>query len=166
MLDVGCGIGILTTFYAQQHPNCTVLGVDRSPASIDLARQRGQTLGLTNLRFDCLDVDQQAFAGEVDVIIATHTLLQAEQDPGLPSRDWSTFERSADAKAQQQFEERTGLGVRLDRLRAGLTTQGRVIVFEKTRQLARRVPFQRAWPRGAYTCSRRQSLCGIDWWRK
>lgn len=144
VLDVGCGIGILTTFYAQQHPNCTVLGVDRSPASIDLARQRGQTLGLTNLRFDCLDVDQQAFAGEVDVIIATHTLLQAEQDPGLPSRDWSTFERSADAKAQQQFEERTGLGVRLDRLRAGLTTQGRVIVFEKTRQLARRVPFQRA----------------------
>jgi SAM-dependent methyltransferase len=144
VLDVGCGIGILTTFYAQQHPNCAVLGVDRSPGSIDLARQRGQKLGLANLRFECLDIDHKAFAGDFDVIIATHTLLQAEQDPGLPSRDWSTFERSADTKAQQQFEGRTGLGVRLDRLRAGLMAQGRMIVFEKTRQLARRVPFQRA----------------------
>ena len=144
VLDVGCGIGILTMFYAQQHPNCAVLGVDRSPASIDLARQRGHKLGLTNLRFECLDIDQEALADKFDLIIATHTLLQAEQDPGLPSRDWSTFERSPDVKAQQRFEQRTGLGVRLDRLRAGLTTQGRVIVFEKTRQLARRVPFQRA----------------------
>lgn len=144
VLDVGCGIGVLTTFYAQQHPNCDVLGVDRSSASIDLARQRGQKLGLTNLRFECLDIDQQVLAGAFDLVIATHTLLQSEQDPGLPSRDWSTFERSDDVKAQQRFEQRTGLGIRLDRLRAGLTTQGRVIVFEKTRQLARRVPFQRA----------------------
>ena len=144
VLDVGCGIGILTTFYAQQHPNCAVLGVDRSPASIDLARQQGQKLGLTNLRFECLDIDQETFADEFDLIITTHTLLQVEQDPGLPSRDWSTFERSADAKAQQRFEQRTGLGPRLDRLCAGLRRGGRMLLFEKTRQLARRVPFQRA----------------------
>ncbi|MBI4002666.1 MAG: methyltransferase domain-containing protein, partial [Nitrospira defluvii] len=144
VLDVGCGIGILTTFYAQQHPNGAVLGIDRSPASIDLARQRAQELGLSNLRFECLDVDRQALTDECDLVIATHTLLQAEQDPGLPSRDWRTFERSTDMQAQQRFEQRTGLGVRLDRLRAGLTTQGRMLVFEKTRQLARRVPFQRA----------------------
>lgn len=144
VLDVGCGIGILTTFYAQQRPDCVVLGIDRSPASIDLARQRAKELGLSNLRFECLDVDRQALAGQFDLIIATHTLLQAEQDPGLPSRDWSTFERSADGQVQQEFEQRTGLGVRLDRLRAGLTRHGRMLVFEKTRQLARRVPFQRA----------------------
>ena len=33
---------------------------------------------------------------------------------------------------------------RLDRARALLSAQGRMIVFEKTRQLARRVPLQRA----------------------
>ena len=144
VLDVGCGIGILTTFYALQHPTCAVLGIDRSPASIDLARQRTQELGLSNLHFECLDIDQQALTRKFDLVLATHTLLQAEQESGLPSRDWRTFERSADAQAQQRFEERTGLGVRLSRLRAELTTQGRMIVFEKTRQLARRVPFQRA----------------------
>jgi hypothetical protein len=143
-LDLGCGIGILTTFYAQQHPDCAILGIDRSPASIALARQRAQELGLSNLRFECLDIDQQALAGEFDLVIATHTLLQAEREPGLPSRDWSTFERSADAQAQQRFEQRTGVGRRLDRLRAALTIQGRMLLFEKSRQLARRIPFQRA----------------------
>ncbi|WHZ21229.1 MAG: SAM-dependent methyltransferase [Nitrospira sp.] len=144
ILDVGCGIGILTTFYAQQWPGCRVLGVDRSPASIDLAHRRALELGLTDLRFECLDLDRQDLSGPFDLIIATHTLLQAEQEPGLPSRDWRTFERSSDTQAQQRFEQRTGLGARLDRLRAMLTPQGRVIVFEKARQLARLVPFQRA----------------------
>ncbi len=143
ILDAGCGIGLLATFYAKQCPGATVVGIDRSPVSIDLARQRARELGLTNLHFECLDMDQEDLPGRFDLIIATHTLLQAEQDPGLPSRDWRTFERALDAQ-QQGFEHRTGLGVRLDRLRAGLTLQGCMMVFEKTRLLARRIPFQRA----------------------
>lgn len=144
ILDVGCGIGILTTFYATRCPASTIVGIDRSPASIDLARQRAQELGLTNVRFECRDLDRQELAGSFDLIVATHTLLQAEQEPGLPSRDWSTFARATDAQAQRGFEQRTGVGIRLDRLRAGLTSGGRMVVFEKTRQLARRIPFQRA----------------------
>ena len=70
--------------------------------------------------------------------------MQAERDPGIPSHNWQTFERACDAKQQALFEQRTGIGVRLDRLGALLVTRGRMIVFEKTRQLARRVPFQRA----------------------
>ena len=65
VLDVGCGIGILTTFYALQHPTCAVVGIDRSPVSIDLARQRTQELGLSNLHFECLDIDQQALTRQV-----------------------------------------------------------------------------------------------------
>ena len=144
ILDVGCGIGILTTFYATRCLASTIVGIDRSPASIDLARQRAQELGLTNVRFECRDLDRQDLAGSFDLIVATHTLLQAEQEPGLPSRDWSTFARSGDVQAQREFEQRTGVGVRLDRLRAGLAPGGRMVVFEKTRQLARRIPFQRA----------------------
>lgn len=144
ILDAGCGIGLLTTFYAKHCPGAMVLGIDRSPASIALARQRAHELGLRNIRFECLDMDRQELSGRFDLIIATHTLLQAEQDPGLPSGDWRTFERKLDARQQQAFEQRTGVSVRLDRLRAGLTSKGRIMVFEKTRQLARRIPFQRA----------------------
>ncbi len=144
ILDTGCGIGLLTTFYAQRCPGATVVGIDRSPASITLARQRAQALGLSNIRFECLDMDQYELSGCYDVIVATHTLLQAEQDPGLPSSDWQDFTRALEAQAQSDFEQRTGVGLRSDRLHKVLAETGRMILFEKTRQLARRIPFQRA----------------------
>ena len=34
ILDVGCGVGILTTFYARQYPDKAFVGIDRSPISI------------------------------------------------------------------------------------------------------------------------------------
>jgi SAM-dependent methyltransferase len=144
VLDFGCGTGILTTFYAKRFPEKAFVGIDRSPASVDVAQQRATALGLTNVRFECVDVMREPIAGAYDLIVATHALVQAEQDPGLPSRDWTTFERAHDGAQQRLFEERTGVGSRLDRLCAALAPQGRMVVFEKTRQLARRVPFQRA----------------------
>jgi SAM-dependent methyltransferase len=144
ILDVGCGVGILTTFYARQYPDKTFVGIDRSPVSIARAQEQAVALGLTNARFDCLDLDQAPPASSYDLILATHALLQAEQDPGLPSRSWNTFERASESQPQADFEQRTGIGARLDRLSSLLTADGRMMVFEKTRQLARRVPLQRA----------------------
>jgi SAM-dependent methyltransferase len=144
ILDVGCGVGILTTFYARQYPDKIFVGVDRSPASIARAREQAKALGLTNVRFECLDLDHTLPASSYDVILTTHVLVQGEQDPGIPSRSWNTFERAGESQRQADFERRTGIGTRLDRLSALLSPQGRMIVFEKTRQLARRVPLQRA----------------------
>ena len=144
ILDVGCGVGILTTFYARQYPDKTFVGIDRSPASIARAQEHAKALGLTNVQFECLDLDHTAPTRSFDLILATHALVQAEQDPGIPSRGWSTFERAGESQHQADFEQRTGIGTRLDRLTALLSAQGRMIVFEKTRQLARRIPLQRA----------------------
>ena len=144
ILDFGCGVGILTTFYAAQYPEKQFVGVDRSTASIAVARERAQGLGLGNLRFECVDTELQPIAGLYDLIVATHSLVQAEQDPGIPSHNWQTFERARDSKQQTLFEQRTNLDIRLDRLIALLAQKGRMIVFEKTRQLARRVSLQRA----------------------
>lgn len=144
ILDVGCGVGILTTFYARQHPDKTFIGIDRSPASIARAQVQAKALGLTNVQFECLDLDHTTPTRSFDLILATHVLMQAEQDPGIPSLGWNTFERAGESQQQADFERRTGIGTRLDRVRALLSAQGRMIVFEKTRQLARRVPLQRA----------------------
>jgi len=144
ILDFGCGVGILTTFYAAQYPEKQFVGVDRSPASIAVARERAQRLGLGNLRFECIDIELHTIAGPHDLIVATHSLVQAEQNPGIPSQNWQTFERRHDSKQQALFEQRTGLDIRLDRLSPLLAQKGRMIVCEKTRQLARRVPLQRA----------------------
>jgi SAM-dependent methyltransferase len=144
ILDVGCGVGILTTFYARQYPDKTFVGIDRSPASIARAQEQAKALGLTNVRFDCLDLDHTPPTRSYDLVLVTHALVQAEQDPGIPSRSWNTFERANESQPQADFERRTGVGTRLDRLSTLLSAQGRLVVFEKTRQLARRVPLQRA----------------------
>jgi SAM-dependent methyltransferase len=145
ILDVGCGVGILTTLYARQHPDKTFIGIDRSPASIARAQEQAKAFGLTNVQFECLDLDHTTPTRSFDLILTTHALVQAEQDPGIPSRRWNTFERAGERQQQADFERRTGIDARLDRVRALLSAQGRMIVFEKTRQLARRVPLQRAF---------------------
>jgi SAM-dependent methyltransferase len=144
ILDFGCGIGVLTTFYARCFPDVNVVGIDRSAASIAIAQRKAKELGLRNLRFICLDVQTEPLSGSFDLVLTTHALLQAEQDPGIPSASWRTFDRVDDPSQQMAFEQRTGLAIRLDRLCQVLCPHGRMIVSEKTRQLARRVPFQRA----------------------
>lgn len=144
VLDFGCGIGLLTTFYARLYPDISFVGVDRSAASLAAARERAAELGLRNLRVEQVDLSGASLVGEYDLLVCTHALLQAENDPGLPSTSWEAFVRSRDPAAQAAFERRTGLDIRLNRLCQMLTPGGRMIVFEKTRPLARRVPFQRA----------------------
>jgi SAM-dependent methyltransferase len=144
ILDFGCGPGILTTFYARRYPRAHVIGIDRSRASIAAAQRKAEALHLENVRFECADLDAGPSSGPYDRIVATHSLVQSEQDPGLPSSSWRTFERAHDAGAQSAFERRTGIGPRLDRLVDAMSPAGRMLVFEKTRQLARRIPFQRA----------------------
>jgi SAM-dependent methyltransferase len=144
VLDFGCGPGILTTFYARQFPHVDFLGIDRAAASVSAAQERAKELGLKNVRFERGNVDVTTPIGSYDLIIATHALVQAEHDPGVPSADWRSFERPRDVRLQSEFERRTGLGPRLDHLAAALAPEGQWLVFEKTRSLARRIPFQRA----------------------
>lgn len=144
ILDFGCGPGILTTYYARRWPRARVTGLDRSPVSIVEAQRKADAFHLHNINFERVDLDRGPCGGAYDCIVATHVLVQSEQDPGLPSRSWRTFERAQDAAGQSAFERRTGLGVRLDHLVDALAPAGRMIVFEKTRQLARRIPLQRA----------------------
>ena len=147
VLDFGCGAGILTTLYARHCPDTQFVGIDRSPGSIAAAQSKAAELGLRNVRFECRDVEVEALDGSYEWIIATHALVQVEQEPGLPSLSWTTFERAQEDGQQAAFEQRTGIGVRLDRLIGALSPGGRLVIFEKTRQLARRVPFQRALAR-------------------
>lgn len=144
VLDFGCGIGILTTFFAGQYPEQHFVGIDRSPASIACARRRSADLKLRNVQFESMDLDREAGFGRYDLVICSHALLQAEQDPGLPSDRWDTFMRRQDAARQDSFEKRTGLVPRLDRLVDLLAASGRMLIFEKARLLSRRIPFQRA----------------------
>jgi SAM-dependent methyltransferase len=144
ILDFGCGIGVLTTFYARRFPDRAFLGVDRSVASVELARAKAKALGLANLRFERLDAEYDQIPEAMDLILSTHSLVQSEHDRGIPSDSWENFARGTHPQLQHAFEQRTGLGQRLDRLAEAVKLEGRVLLFEKTRPLARRIPLQRA----------------------
>ena len=144
VLDVGCGVGILTTWYATCFPNVTFLGIDRSLKSIKVARQYAQSVHLENVSFSHCDVPQHEIPGTFDAIVSTQALFQSESDPGLPSRSWTTFERARDERQQRSLEERTGIGPRLDWLLNVLAPSGRFVFFEKAVHPGRRTLFQRA----------------------
>ena len=144
VLDVGCGAGILTTWYAIRFPNVTFLGIDRSLTSIEVARAFAQSNHLENVGFSHGEIPQHEIHGTFDTIVSTQALFQSESDPGLPSRSWTTVERARDERQQRVLEERTGIGPRLDWLLQALDSPGRFVFFEKAVHLGRRALFQRA----------------------
>ena len=149
ILDFGCGVGILTCFFAQQHPEKQFVGMDRSVQSIEVARREAQKRQLSNVQFRLAqDHDVSDF---YDCILSTQVLLQSEREPGLPSENWWTFERSHDLSRQETLENETGLNQRLGGLARMLSPRGRLICFEKTWNLGRRILFQRALNRYGFS---------------
>ena len=150
ILDVGCGVGILTTWYASVFPHLQFRGIDRSPQSIVAAKQYAAGLQLPNVDFSCVTVSPDVAPGQYDGIIATQALFQSEVDPGIPSQSWRSFERAQDLSLLLAAEERTGLGTRLDGLLKNLKPHTILLLLEKTLHLGRRVLFQRALMRRGF----------------
>jgi len=147
VLDFGCGVGILTSFFAMQHPEIQFMGIDRSARSIEVARVEAEKRHVSNVKFQVIPDSGFVMAGFYDCILSTQALLQSERSPGLPSKNWRTFERTMDFDLQEDLEIRTGLNMRLDALLGALSPTGRLICFEKTWNLGRRIFFQRALSR-------------------
>lgn len=144
VLDFGCGVGILTCWFAQQYPETQFVGIDRSGRSIDVAREAAKARHIPNVQFQVIQGDSIPPVGAYDCILSTQALLQSERDPGLPSRNWRTFERKSDHVQQETLEAHTGLAIRLKALLDVVTPAGRLLCFEKTWNLGRRIFFQRA----------------------
>ncbi|RMH31384.1 MAG: class I SAM-dependent methyltransferase [Nitrospirae bacterium] len=145
VLDVGCGVGILTIYYASLFPETEFVGIDRSPVSIATASAEARKRHVRNVRFELTDLSEwRPDSLRFDLVLSTHAVFQAEHDPGMPSRSWRTFDRAADCDHQHVLEERTGLKTRLDALCRLLDAKGRLLLCEKATHLGRRVLLQRA----------------------
>jgi SAM-dependent methyltransferase len=55
VLDVGCGFGLFSLYYASVRPGLTLEGLDRNPRRIAMARAAAQRLGLGNVRYEVGD---------------------------------------------------------------------------------------------------------------
>lgn len=73
LLDLGCGNGYLTCFYAKSFPGCEIIGIDKSPQAIECATELSRRLRLDNVRFevgDIADLRTTQLPGEFDLITA------------------------------------------------------------------------------------------------
>jgi 2-polyprenyl-3-methyl-5-hydroxy-6-metoxy-1,4-benzoquinol methylase len=55
VLDVGCGFGLFSLYYASVGQQRRLLGIDRNPKRIEMARRAAARLGLTNVTYDRRD---------------------------------------------------------------------------------------------------------------
>jgi len=56
VLDLGCGFGLFSLYYASIHPGLRLEGFDRNPRRIAMARAAALKLGLGNVRYEVGDV--------------------------------------------------------------------------------------------------------------
>ena len=52
VLDLGCGFGLFSLYYASVRPHLTIEGLDLNPKRIAMARAAAERLGLTNTRYE------------------------------------------------------------------------------------------------------------------
>lgn len=147
VLDFGCGVGLLTTFWALEYPDVEFVGMDRSPQSIAVAETEARARAVGNVSYQVGHVPPDQIPGTYDLILSTQAVFQAERHPGLPSIGWETFRRHDNPDRQLSCETAVGLSFRLDALLKALRPNGRMIFFEKTAHLGRRILFQRALAR-------------------
>lgn len=63
ILDVGCGSGYKTLVLAEANPGATIVGIDLSEKSVELARERLRFHGFTEAQFHALSLDDVAQLG-------------------------------------------------------------------------------------------------------
>lgn len=85
VLDVGCGVGDVSMIAAALvGPEGSVLGIDRSPAALETARERVASQGFANVRFEQADLNTIADGG-FDAVIGRFILIHLP-DPAASLR--------------------------------------------------------------------------------
>ena len=87
VLDVGCGIGDVAFLVAERvGPQGRVIGVDMNPAMLDVARQRANAAGLTNVSFIQGDITQVALDDSFDAVVGRLFLMYIKDRVALLRR--------------------------------------------------------------------------------
>lgn len=75
ILDIGCHNGVTTCYLAQQFPESVVIGVDRVANSIEVSKQLAERLGLKNVEFLQIDVNDWSDK-QFDTVVSSRVLQE------------------------------------------------------------------------------------------
>lgn len=104
VLDIGCGPGDVS-FLARSlvGPDGAVIGVDRSPDAIAIARQRAQKAQLSNVEFIATDLDKLTLDQPVDALIGRLVLMYFPK-PAVVLRHLLSFVKPGGIVAFQELD--------------------------------------------------------------
>jgi cyclopropane fatty-acyl-phospholipid synthase-like methyltransferase len=68
VLDIGCGFGLFSLYYAATAPGRFVRGIDVSGRRVAMARRAAQRLGIQNVAYE--QADARDFKGDAEVVAA------------------------------------------------------------------------------------------------
>lgn len=80
VLDLGCGFGLFSLFYARTGPDRRLTGVDLNPARIERARRSAGKLGLDNAEFHVGNVLEWEIEESFDAIYLLDVVHHLPQD--------------------------------------------------------------------------------------
>lgn len=75
VLDLGCNVGYLSTWFARLDSQRQIVGVDLSAKSIEEAAKRAKSLGIANVRFEVCDLTRSVPGTGYDAIVDCQTLF-------------------------------------------------------------------------------------------
>lgn len=87
ILDIGCDNGIMSCFIAQLLPNSRIIGIDRCPSGIEIAKKLAQRLGLTNVEFLVSDILYLAPNYKFDTVFSMRNMHE-----NIDHKDFPEFE--------------------------------------------------------------------------
>jgi len=65
VLDVGCGFGLFSLYYASTHPNLNFVGLDLNPRRIEMAQKAARRLKLDNVQYELGDARSFSYSGKI-----------------------------------------------------------------------------------------------------
>ncbi|HEY4137595.1 MAG TPA: class I SAM-dependent methyltransferase, partial [Casimicrobiaceae bacterium] len=111
VLDVGCGAGDVSFLAAAfVGPEGSVLGIDQSPESVALARERAKAAGLANVRFEVARLEEFREGGPFDALVGRLVLLYLKE-PAVVLRQLAERVRPGGVIAFHEMEMKTAHAV-------------------------------------------------------
>ena len=111
VLDVGCGAGDVSILAAAfVGPSGSVIGVDQSADSVALAKQRIESAGLSNVKFEVDDLEELQQRGPFDALVGRLILLYFKE-PAKVLQKMAELIRPGGLIIFQEMEMGTGRSV-------------------------------------------------------
>lgn len=66
ILDLGCGFGLFSLYFAKRYPDIQIIGIDLDPNRIETARRAAKVLSLKNVHYEVGDATTFEFREQLD----------------------------------------------------------------------------------------------------